>query len=83
MILASEETMQTMPVTTTVKQPARSGVERMKDYVLNAQNPGKRRNFTVRDSQAIETTLFQRSGVVAVLAPTSSNRMAGYGAAGT
>ena len=66
-----------------VKRRPHSGVERIKEFVLNAQNPGKRRNFTVRDSQAMETTLFQRSGVTQVLPSSSSNRMAGYGVAGT
>lgn len=66
-----------------VRARAQSAAERLREYVLNSAKPGRRRNFTVRDSQEIETTLFQRSGVIVVLPPSSSNRMAGYGEART
>lgn len=67
-----------------MRRPRRPLGKDIREYTLDSQNPGKRRNYTVRDSQTyVEPTLFQMSGVWRIGTESSNNRIAGFGVAGT
>jgi len=70
-------------LTTPVRKLRKTPVRAIREYALDGQNPGRRRNFTVRDSQAyVEPTMYQMSGAWHFGTEKSKNRVAGIGQAG-
>jgi len=66
-----------------VRRPRRSVIATSKERALDGQNPGRRRNYSVRDSQTYaEPTLFQMSGAFKINNERSSKRTSGFGTAG-
>lgn len=64
-------------------RPRRSTAERTKQAALDSQNPGNRRNFTVRDSQTyMEPVLFQMSGMFRFNTASGRGRTIGFGTFG-
>ncbi len=67
-----------------MRRPRQKLGQKIREYTLDGQNPGKGRNYAVRDSQTyVETTLFQMSGMFRTGTENSRNRIAGLGTAGT